>query len=644
MNAPGPDGSAAWKPYAAAGLLVLLVLITYAPAYQAAFIWDDDVWLLDNTLLREPGGLEKIWFEPTAGPHYYPMVFSTFWAEYRLWGYEPIGYHAVNILLHALNAVLVWRVLKRLGVPLAWGAAALFAVHPVHVESVAWVTERKNVLSLCFALLTLLAYLRFRPLDEPERAPAWPWYAAALACFFLAAASKSVVVALPPALLVLAWWKRGRVSARDALEALPLLIVGVGFALFTMQAEAPKIAATQAFVPPLSALDRVGLAGRAAWFYAGKLLWPYPVTVVYPRWDLSVAASPALLAYPAAVLAALGLLWARRAAFGRGPLAAALIFGGALLPVLGFFNHSTMSLTYVADHYAYHASVALLALEAAVLGRLTADLSDAQRRLAGAAGAVAILGLAVLALVHAANFRTPHALWTQNLEHNPDSWPAHYNLASEYAHDGRAEDALAHYREAIRVRPNDPTNLNNMACVYLGVGKVPEAIEAFTQARAFAPADVEIRTNLGYALLRAGKLEEARAEFEGVAQDHPAYALALAGLGEALSKLDRLEESAEAFRKALRHNPELFDARYGLGMVSYRLKRYDDAVEQFATAGRLAPGNVRAIFGLGRSLEHTGKPDEAALCYREILKLDPAHQDAAKRLEALAKTPEKKEP
>ncbi|MBI3831030.1 MAG: tetratricopeptide repeat protein [Planctomycetes bacterium] len=632
-----------WKPYAAGALLVVLVALAFAPAFRAQYIWDDDEWLLDNPDVRSSAGLERIWLRPGEGPHYYPLTFTSFWAEYHLWGYAPLGYHALNVLLHALNALLVWQVLKKLGLRAAWFGAAFFALHPVQVESVAWVTERKNVLSLFFALLSLLAYLRFRPIkDESPPAPAWPWYAAALGCFFLASVSKTVVVALPPAILVLSWWKRGRVSVREALELVPFLALGLFFALLTVKAEAPKVAAVADLIS-YTFFDRCAIAGRALWFYAGKLLWPFPLTAVYPRWDADVSAAPALLLYPVAVMAALGLLWFRREQFGRGALAAVLIFVGALAPVLGFFNYSTMSMSLAADHYQYHASIALLALAVAAADGVLSALGEHARKLGAVAGAALLAGLCALSFTHALDFENSQTLWTQNLEHNPDSWPAHYNLAGDAARAGKAEEASAHYREAIRIRPRDSTNYNNLACVLLGTGKVEEAAAAFVLARDLKPDNEEVRNNLGYALLRLGKLDEAQEEFGEAIRLRPSLAAAHEGLGEVLAKKGRLDEAVTRYLEALALDPRQMGTHYDLAMVLYRQKKYAEAAAHFALAGDLAPESPRAFFGLGRCLEHLGKKEEAAKCFREVLRLDPKNAEAAKHLNALeAGTPEAK--
>ena len=265
--------------------LVLLACVAYWPTLGNGFIWDDDDYVQNNMTLASPAGLRNIWFKLGAVPQYYPLVHSTFWIEHRLWGLDARGYHAVNLLLHALSAVLVWRLLARLAVPGAWLAAAVFAVHPVGVESVAWVTERKNVLSCALALGSMLAYLRFSPADvaSDDRARgAWRYYVLALVLYVAAVLSKTVTASVPAVLLVVYWWKRGRVSGRDVIRLIPFFAWGLGLSAVTVWMEKTFVGA-HGEEWNISPLERMLIAGRALWFYAGKLAWPYPLIFFYPR-------------------------------------------------------------------------------------------------------------------------------------------------------------------------------------------------------------------------------------------------------------------------------------------------------------------------------------------------------------------------
>jgi hypothetical protein len=355
-----------WKrrPIVCGGLLVLLTLVAYLPVLQyGGFIWDDDFYVSNNPLLRSVNGLVRIWTEPTATPQFYPLVHTTFWIEYHLWQLNPFGYHLVNVLLHALNAVLFWRLLTKLDLPQAWVAAAVFALHPVCVESVAWISERKNVLSAFLYLSSALVYVEFWMWGSDKRR--WVPYAAAFALFVGALLSKTVTCTLPATLLIVLWWKRGRIKWGDVLPLVPFFVAGAALGLTTAWIERYR-AGAMGGEWDLSFADRWMVAGRAVTFYAAKLLYPHPLSFVYERWQIVAGAWQQWL-FPLGVIALLATLWALRERIGRGPLAAAAAFVAILGPALGFVNVYPFRYSFVADHFQYLASLAVITLVAARL-------------------------------------------------------------------------------------------------------------------------------------------------------------------------------------------------------------------------------------------------------------------------------------
>src|SRR5262245_46525519 len=266
-----------WNQAWLAGLvLVALTVFAYQPAWNAGFIWDDDAYVTQNSLLTAPDGLKRIWFSLDSPSQYFPLVYTTFRFERALWGLNAAGYHWVNLLLHAVNALLVWRLLTRLKIPGAWLAAAIFALHPVNVESVAWTTQLKNVQSLFFSLLALLTWIEFVETDRHRGR----WYGLTLLFYALALLSKTTACTLPAALLLILWLKRRPIQWNRIAQIVPFLMMGVAMGMVSMWWERHH-QGTEGAIYSIPLLERVLIASRAVWFYAGKLLWPSNLTFNY---------------------------------------------------------------------------------------------------------------------------------------------------------------------------------------------------------------------------------------------------------------------------------------------------------------------------------------------------------------------------
>ncbi len=345
------------------GLLAILVAtcIAYSPALAGGFVWDDDMYVT-KPALQSTEGLWRIWFEPRTTAQYYPLLYSAFWVQHRLWGDATAGYHITNLVMHLLAVVLVYVVLEKLESPGALLAAGIFAMHPVHVETVAWISEQKNTLSTVFYLASMLVYLKFDGERGGSRRAGWVAYFGALALFICSVLSKSVTVTLPAAILLILWWRRGKLAWRDVMPLAPFFAIGLAYGLLTAYAESAWVGATGAAYD-LSPVQRGLVAGRVIWFYLGKLVFPAGLAFSYAKWNINPSDWSQWL-YPFGVFVLTAILW-RVSRRSRAPLAGFLFFAGTLFPALGFVNVYPFRYSYVADHFQYLASLGVIALAAA---------------------------------------------------------------------------------------------------------------------------------------------------------------------------------------------------------------------------------------------------------------------------------------
>jgi hypothetical protein len=457
--------------------IIVCTFIAYSPAIRDGFIWDDDSYITNNVTLTKPNALAQVWLDPHASPQCYPVTFSFLYLERLLWGQNPTGFHLVGISLHACNAALVWFVLRRLEVPEAYLAAALFALHPVEVETVAWATEQKNTLSGLLALVSLLSYLRFQPLHggstpEPPRHTRYGWYGLSLGLFVLALLAKSVVATLSGVLLLLLWWKRPSLRPREVVGLAPFFAVGAVLGLNTARLEISHVGANGPDFN-LTFLDRLLISSRAVCFYASKLLLPARLTFFYPRWQIDPG-QPLHWIPVLTIASSIVVLYLLRHRLGRGPLTAVLCFTVILFPALGFMHIYPARQSFVADHFQYHASIALLALFGAVAARLC------HRPLLGAGVILPILVLlGSITWSRCLVYRDAMTLWTDTLEKNPNAWVAHTNLANLFRDQGRLEKALEHHNKTIELKPNELLGYLNLGDTFLRLGDVRRAIDTY---------------------------------------------------------------------------------------------------------------------------------------------------------------------
>lgn len=658
-----------WRSGAALGIaLFAMTLVAYWPAvHDGGFIWDDDDYVTENRTLRDVDGLKDMWRSPRATPQYYPLVHTGYWIEYRLWGLDPTGYHVTNVLLHALAAVLLWRLLRWLAMPGAWLAAALFALHPLHVESVAWITERKNVLSGVFYLGAAWVYLKWA--DSGARGVRRaPWrYAAALLLYLCALLSKSVTVSLPAALLLVHWWRdhrqasvaepwKSRISrwlSGRVLPLLPFFVIGLVFSIITIWLEKHHVGAEGAEWD-LSFVERCLIAGRALWFYIAKLLWPVGLCFNYPRWNIDATAWWQYL-YPAAYAALLAACWLGRRRLGLAPLVALLFFAGSLFPALGFFDVYPMRYSFVADHFAYLANIGVLALISAAITRAGG------RWLPGAGLATAaVLTLVPLALLsgrECAKYRGQVELWHDTIAKNPGSWMAYNNLGQLRLHEHRLEEAVSLFEQAIEFNPLEVTAINNLGVALNGLGRGDQALQQYLRAMEVEPEDPQayvnlgalmagqnhlqeaislyrkaldldpslsaVHTNLGISLVAHGQIEEGIRHFLQALELEPEFAMGHLKYGECLHGMGRVREAADQYRLALSADPSLVATHLNLGIIAINDQLVPAAVDHFRKALQLDPRNAEALRNLAKALVASGRVAEAGEYFRRAAALAP---------------------
>lgn len=620
------------------GLLIACVLV-YLPALNGAFLWDDNAHVT-RPELRSLEGLARIWFEIGATQQYYPVLHSAFWLEHRIWGDSVFGYHIWNVFLHALAAGLIVVLMRRLAIRGARLAGFVFALHPVCVESVAWISEQKNTLSTVFYLLALLTYLRFDRLagiSSKEDASAFPrgrYYALASVLFLLAALTKTVTVTLPAALLVIFWWQRGKLTRRDIMPLLPWFVFSIAAGLMTAWVERNYIGASgEAF--DLNLWQRTLLAGQIVWFYLSKLIWPADLMFIYPRWDMTVTTFGHYLGLASAI-GALILLWKIRHR-SRSPLAAALLFGGTLFPALGFFNVFPFQFSYVADHFQYLASIAVIVAVSSGLVHLSAKLGPNWARLGMAASVGLLAILAFISNQQSRHYQDNITLYRTTLAQNPSCWLASYNLGLELVELGQTSEAIALYRETLQIKPDYAEVHANLGIALTQMpGGLPEGIRELEKAVQLKPELHVAKNNLANLLAEdPSRREEAIALYQDVLRHDPAHAGVRFNLGRTLLHFpSRENEALLQFEEAAQLEPGYWQAHYQIGSILIRQRRdFDRAITEFEEVLKINPDVAEAHYRLAQLHTFTtGRKGEALKHLKETLRLNPRHPQAAELL------------
>ena len=639
--------------------LAVLVGVTFMPALWSDFLWDDSAFTSAEAV-KEFAGIFNIWFHPTAlvhEGHYWPLTYSTFWLQHMIWGFSELAFHAFNLFVHFLVSSLFWLLLRRLDIPGAWFAAALFAVHPIHVEPVVWVIGRKDLLASLFAIMAIFLWYRFATGTLRRE---WPYCLLSLLCYAALLVSKSTLLTLPIAFLILIWWKNGRIRRLEALSTLPFLAIGILYGVLDTRYYQSR----EVIDLGLTFLDHVLIASQSLWFYVGKLVLPTNLIVIYPHWDVNPQ-SALVWSMVAAVLAVPTILWFLRHRFGRAPVAVSAFFILCLSPVLGFVEFGYMQFSYVADRYLYFASAAPIALVAAGAVRFTGGVGTILKM---AAASFILLILAAVSWNQATIYRSSKSFFSHIVDANPTARGASENLAHAHLRYREFEEALTAANLAIEIAPYAPSGYTAAASALFNLDRVEESashLKTAEQIRPLEPAGLEL---FGIVSTRLGQFAEAAHYFEELethlelnartllrranayvaieryedAESDITNALSSAGANDHLGSMHmvaaRIDLANGDHEAALQHIDAAVafdpseDAHSMAAATHYELGNFEIAAYHLRELLKIAPENADYHADLGVMHVHLGEFEDAVIQFERALDFDPDHSSAAANL------------
>ena len=582
-----------------AAVIVLAGLWVYSPAYHGDWLWDDDQLLTQNLSVQHrvspdpsvpPNSLQslaKLWFNPD-GADYFPLSYTALWAQWPFFGLRSTGYHVTTILLHIAGSLLLWALLAKMRIPGAWLSGLVFAIHPVCVESVAWVSETKNTLSLPLFLISAICWVGQD--DEADTAKRQRLYGISIVFFLLAMFAKTSIVAFPVVTLLYAWWKRGTVTMRDLIVAAPLFVVSIVLGLVTMSYQWGRaIGQEKIIVGDLLSvggfLSRTAIAGMAILHYLASIVWPVNLLPIYPRWEVDPPKAWMFLAWPL-IIGGAWWMWKNRDAvslphWGRHALFAFGFFLLMVAPVLGFVTISYMRITWVADHFIYLPMISIIALLCAGVIRLFGQAQEESKPTFLAGGALLLAALTLLSFRDAVNWMDEDHMWEHTLKHNFDAWQAHNRLGAKKFARGDVDGAHFHFQNSTRLRPDLGETHNNLGTTLSARANIlgqrgdqaganremAAAIEQFGEACRVTPHVPAIKVNLANALAAAGRFGEAGDNYRDLLEREPNNPALINNYGVTLYKMGKKEEAIVQFRRALEIAPNLKDARESLAVA-----------------------------------------------------------------------------
>jgi len=582
-------------------ILLAVVIVAYIPALKADYVWDDNDHLTENPHLLDFAGLKRIWTS-SAGV-YYPLVLTSFWIMRRFFNLHPFPYHLLNILIHFFNACLIWAVARELKLKGGLLACAIYALHPVHVESVAWITELKNTQSAFFYLLSIWAFLRFYKLhtfkagaNPPPSKKKYRLYAFSLVFFILALLSKTSTVMLPVALILALWWINRSYSLKPALYTIPFFVLSLASSVWTMW-EQKYHAGVTGPEWDFTILERILLASRQIWFYLQKLIVPHPLVFIYPRWEADTASILWYIPLAGIIIALLVLFW-KRHSWGRGYLLGFGYFGALLFPTLGFIDMYFMRFSFVADHFQYLASIAPIVMFSHLVGKRIESSPGKQKQLVLVICGAILLIFSIITFRQSRSYKDEQTLWKDTIRKNPGCWLAHNNLGEILARRGDMNRAFSHFKEAYELK-----NDYEAACYNLGTFALIE--KDYNRAISFYEKAIRARWD---------------------------YALAHNNLGNALSGMGRTSEAIEHYKEAARIDPSFPEPYFNLGNTFFKMEKFREAIANYKKTLEIEPRHADAHCNLGVALLELGENKEGAFHLHEATRINPSHAVANRAL------------
>ena len=646
-ESPVTDSGDRWLVAGICLFLAAVIWMVYGQTIGYEFSgYDDQVYVDENPMVMRglnPKGI-KWAFTHIVACNWHPLTMLSHMLDCQLYGLNAGGHHLTNILLHTASAMLLFLVLRRM-TGFLWRSAfvaALFAIHPLRVESVAWIAERKDVLCGLFFMLTLWAYLRYvqrRAGLSPRSRHSTFDYLLLLVVFALGLMSKPMLVTLPFVLLLLDYWPLGRLtndhwqvaSRIDAnpsaaehrlsilfLEKLPL------FGLAILSSAITIFAQTSAFMPvkqiPLSL--RLGNASISCATYLKQMFWPTGLAVLYPFSAADITVLKVVLSLILLAAISIGAFLLRR----RFPyfLTGWFWYLIMLVPVLGIVQVGVQAR---ADRYTYLPQIGLYLL----LTWSVADLSIGwrHRRLAlGGSAAVVLAALAICARTQTSYWRNGELLWAHTLDCTSNNYNAHNNLGYDLLRKGRVDEAIAHFQTALQFYPDFAKARYNLGLALFEKADVDDAIAQYQTVLRLTPEHADVYNNLGNALLQKDKLDDAIVSYQRALQIDPDYADAHNNLGNALLQKGHWDEAIAHYQKALQIDPANAKACYNFGLALYKEDKVDEAIALYQAALRISPEFAEAWNNLGHALCQKGGMDEAIACYSKAVQIKPDYLDA----------------